>query len=277
MESLSKNRIARHVPGQIPDGNAPKSLKKIKRKFIVMSGKGGVGKTSVSVNLSIALANMGFAVGLMDVDIHGPDVPRMLGLEGMLSIGPDKKMVPMRYGDNLRVVSMESLIPDKDKAMIWRGPVKQAVIRQFVEDVNWGDLDFLIIDAPPGTGDEPLTVAKLIPDAQAVLVTTPQEVALADIRKSISFCRNVNMNIWGMVENMSGFTCPHCGKNVDIFGAGGGEKTAKSYGIRFLGRIAFDPDMVNCGDQGVAFQHLHAQSPVTGTFIRIAERMIPKN
>jgi Mrp family chromosome partitioning ATPase len=264
------------MPDQKPDDLAPKALKKISRKFIVMSGKGGVGKTSVSVNLAIALANMGYKVGLLDVDIHGPDVPQMLGLSGILSVDLDKKIVPMRYGDNLKVVSMEFLTHNKDEAIIWRGPVKHSVIKQFIGEVSWGVLDFLIIDSPPGTGDEPLTVAKLIPDAQAIIVTTPQEVALADIRKSISFCQNVNMVIWGIIENMSGFICPHCRKNVDIFGTGGGEKTAKTYGLRFLGRIAFDPDMVKCGDQGLSFQHLHAQSPITDAFIRIAERMIPK-
>lgn len=277
MKHASTSRIASHMPDQKSDGLAQNVLKKISRKFIVMSGKGGVGKTSVSVNLAIALANMGYTVGLMDADIHGPDVPRMLGLDGMLSANLDKKMVPMRYGDNLKVVSMEFLMPNKDEAIIWRGPVKHTVIRQFIGEVSWGVLDFLVIDSPPGTGDEPLTVAKLIPDAQAIIVTTPQEVALADIRKSISFCRNVNMGIWGIIENMSGFICPCCGKNVDIFGTGGGEKTAKAYGIRFLGRIPFDLDMVRCGDQGVSFQHLHAQSPITDAFVRIAERMIPKN
>ncbi|MDQ1268920.1 MAG: ATP-binding protein involved in chromosome partitioning [Thermodesulfobacteriota bacterium] len=277
MKHSSRSGIASHMPNQKPDGLAPDALKKISRKFIVMSGKGGVGKTSVSVNLAIALANMGYKVGLLDVDIHGPDVPQMLGISGILSVDLDKKMVPMRYGDNLKVVSMEFLTHNKDEAIIWRGPVKHTVIRQFIGEVSWGVLDFLIIDSPPGTGDEPLTVAKLIPDAQAIIVTTPQEVALADIRKSISFCQNVNMGILGIIENMSGFICPHCGKNVDIFGTGGGEKTAKTYGLRFLGRIPFDPDMVTCGDQGVSFQHLHAQSPITDAFIRIAEIMIPKN
>ncbi|WP_289020862.1 Mrp/NBP35 family ATP-binding protein [Desulfobacter postgatei] len=277
MKHSSKSGIATHMPDQKPDGLDPDALKKISRKFIVMSGKGGVGKTSVSVNLAIALANMGYKVGLLDVDIHGPDIPQMLGLSGILSVDLDKKMVPMRYGDNLKVVSMEILTQNKDDAIIWRGPVKHTVIRQFIGEVGWGVLDFLVIDSPPGTGDEPLTVAKLIPDAQAIIVTTPQEVALADIRKSISFCRKVHMGILGIIENMSGFICPHCGKNVDIFGTGGGEKTAKTYGLRFLGRIPFDPDMVTCGDQGVSFQHLHAQSPITDAFIRIAEKMIPKN
>ncbi|MCP3873392.1 MAG: Mrp/NBP35 family ATP-binding protein [Desulfobacteraceae bacterium] len=277
MKQSSGGGIANHMPESNPDELAKESLGKIKQKFIVMSGKGGVGKTSVSVNLAIALANKGYAVGLMDVDIHGPDIPRMLGLNGMLSAGSDKKMMPMHYEDNLKVVSMESLMQDKDQAIIWRGPVKHTAIRQFIGEVSWGDLDFLIIDCPPGTGDEPLTVAQLIPDAQAIVVTTPQEVALADIRKSISFCKNVNMRIFGIIENMSGFACPHCGKAVDIFGTGGGEKTAKTYGIKFLGRIPFDPDMVKCGDKGVAFQDKYKESPITDAFISVAESMKPKN
>ena len=164
-------------------------------------------------------------------------------------------------------------MPNRDEAVIWRGPVKHSAIRQFIGDVNWGNLDFLLIDSPPGTGDEPLTVAQLIPEAKAVIVTTPQEVALADIRKSISFCKNVRMEIFGIIENMSGFTCPHCGKAVDLFGTGGGEKTAQNYGIPFLGRIAFDPEMVLCSDSGMAFQQKFSQSPITQAFEEIADKM----
>lgn len=275
MEKQSKNKIASQMPGPNPDELAKQSLKKIKQKFIVMSGKGGVGKTSVSVNLAIALADKGYQVGLLDVDIHGPDIPRMLGLTGMLSGDSEKKMTPMTYSDHLKVVSMESLMPDKDDAIIWRGPMKHNAIRQFIGEATWGDLDYLIIDSPPGTGDEPLTVAQLISDAMAVIVTTPQEVALADIRKSISFCKNMKMRIFGIIENMSGFTCPHCNKTVDIFGTGGGKKTALDYGINFLGKIPFDTEMVTCGDQGVAFQEKFKESAITESFKNIAEKMKP--
>jgi Mrp family chromosome partitioning ATPase len=209
-------------PEPSPDEQAKQSLTRIKNKIMVMSGKGGVGKSSVSVNLAIALAGKGFKVGLMDVDIHGPDIPRMLGLMGMMASNSNRKLEPMRFSDNLSAVSIESLMPDKDDAVIWRGPMKHGVIRQFIGEVEWGDLDYLIIDSPPGTGDEPLTVAQLIKDARAIIVTTPQEIALADVRKSINFCRTVKMEILGLVENMSGYTCPHCGKSVDIFGSGGG-------------------------------------------------------
>lgn len=255
------------------DVSVDRSLKKIKNKFIVLSGKGGVGKTSTSVNLSMALAAKGFNVGIMDVDLHGPDVPRMLGLTGMLDLNKNNKLNPMKYSDNLKVVSIESLIASKDDAIIWRGPLKYSAIRQFIGEVEWGDLDFLIIDSPPGTGDEPLTIAQTIKDAKAVIVTTPQEVSLADVRKSISFCRTVNMEIYGLIENMSGFTCPHCNKMVDLFGAGGGEKTARAAGIPFLGSIPFDPNFVACGDNGISFQEKYADSQVTRAFAEIAGKM----
>lgn len=255
------------------DAGVDSSLKKIKNKYIVLSGKGGVGKTSTSVNLSMALANKGFNVGIMDVDLHGPDVPRMLGLKGMLDLSKNNKLNPMRYSENLKVVSIESLIANKDDAIIWRGPLKYSAIRQFIGEVEWGELDFLIIDSPPGTGDEPLTIAQTIHDAKAIIVTTPQEVSLADVRKSISFCRTVKMDILGLIENMSGFACPHCNKMVDLFGSGGGEKTAGSAGIPFLGRIPFDPNVVSCGDNGISFQNKYADAQVTRAFIELAEKI----
>ena len=255
------------------DASVDRTLKKIKNKFVVLSGKGGVGKTSTSVNLGIALAEKGFNVGIMDVDLHGPDVPRMLGLKGMLGMSKNNKLDPMRYSDNLKVVSIESLIASKDDAVIWRGPLKYSAIRQFIGEVEWGDLDFLIIDSPPGTGDEPLTVAQTISDARAIIVTTPQEVALADVRKSINFCRTLKMEIFGLIENMSGFTCPHCNKMVELFGTGGGEKTARETGIRFLGRIPFDPNFVSCGDNGISFQEKYEDSQVTKVFAELADKI----
>ncbi|MDJ0780637.1 MAG: Mrp/NBP35 family ATP-binding protein [Desulfosarcinaceae bacterium] len=249
------------------------SLAKIQQKFLVMSGKGGVGKTSTSVNLSIALSQMGHKVGLMDVDLHGPDIPRMLGLEGAPDLSTNQKLNPMPYSDNLSAVSIECLSPSKDDAIIWRGPVKYSAIQQFIGDVEWGDLDFLVIDAPPGTGDEPLTVAQTIDDAKAIIVTTPQEVSLADVRKSINFCRTVKLDVFGLVENMSGFACPHCGEAIDLFGNGGGQRTAEKMGIPFLGRIPFDPNMVHCGDTGQSFQSQYAQSPVTKAYTAIAAQM----
>jgi Mrp family chromosome partitioning ATPase len=197
----------------------------------------------------------------------------MLGLKGMLDLNKNNKLNPMKYSDHLKVVSIESLIASKDDAIIWRGPLKYSAIRQFIGEVEWGDLDFLIIDSPPGTGDEPLTIAQTIKDAKAVIVTTPQEVSLADVRKSISFCRTLKMDIYGLIENMSGFTCPHCNKMVDLFGSGGGEKTARTAGIPFLGRIPFDPNFVSCGDNGISFQEKYADSQVARAFAEIAERI----
>ncbi len=249
------------------------SLDKIKHKFIIMSGKGGVGKTSTSVNLAIALANKGYKVGLMDVDIHGPDIPRMLGLDAMPGVTPDRKMIPVKYSDNLGIISIESLSQVKDEAIIWRGPVKHSVIQQFVGDVAWGDLDFLLIDSPPGTGDEPLTVAQVVTGAKAIIVTTPQEVALADVRKSINFCKTVNLEPFGLIENMSGFTCPHCNKTVNLFGTGGGEKTAKQMELNFLGHVPFDVNMVECGDSGQSYQDKYPDSPVTKAYQAVADQM----
>ena len=256
------------------DAAVAQSLQKIKNKFMVMSGKGGVGKTSTSVNLALALADMGYQVGIMDVDLHGPDVPRMLGLTGMLDLSSSKKLNPMSYSANLKAVSIEALTVSKDDAIIWRGPLKYSAIRQFIGQVEWGELDYLIIDSPPGTGDEPLTVAQTIPDARAVIVTTPQEVSLADVRKSISFCRTVNMEIAGLIENMSDFTCPHCNQTLALFGSGGGERTAAAMGVRFLGKIPFDLKMVTCGDAGISFQAQYAQSPVAQAFAAIAKGLM---
>lgn len=276
MEKKSKGvQIAGQMPKQepTPEETATKALSNIRNKFLVMSGKGGVGKTSTSVNLATALARKGYKVGLLDVDLHGPDIPKMLGLEGTMEISQNRKLLPKQFSENLCAVSIESLLPDRDEAVIWRGPVKFNAIRQFIEEVEWGELDYLIVDAPPGTGDEPLTIAQLIKDAKAIIVTTPQEVALADVRKSISFCRRVKLEIFGLVENMSGFTCPHCGEAVDILGNGGGEKTAADAGILFLGKVPFDPRMVACSDSGVSFQDRHNDAEAANAFIKIAEKV----
>jgi len=255
------------------DAAVNESLQKIKNKFIVLSGKGGVGKTSTSVNLAIALSKKGFKVGIMDVDLHGPDVPRMLGLQGMLDLNDNRKLNPKSYSENLKAVSVESLTANKDDAIIWRGPIKYSAIKQFIGDVEWGELDFLIIDSPPGTGDEPLTIAQTISDARAIIITTPQEVSLADVRKSISFCKTVKMEIFGLIENMSGFECPHCGETINLYGSGGGEKTAQATGIKFLGRIPFDPNVVSCGDSGTSILDTDKDSMVAKAFDKVAGKM----
>lgn len=232
------------------DARARDQLKRIQHKLLVMSGKGGVGKSSIATYLAFGLARLGHRVGLLDVDLHGPSIPRMLGVGGLFEISEDKRMVPHAVNERLQVVSIECLLEDRDSAVIWRGPVKHGVIRQFISDVAWGDLDFLIIDSPPGTGDEPLSIVQTIPDAHAIIVTTPQEIALADVRKSINFCRHVRMPILGLVENMSGFVCPHCSQETPILGKGGGAKTSEAMSVTLLGSLPFDPRVAHAGDVG---------------------------
>lgn len=226
------------------------TLSKIKNKLFVMSGKGGVGKSSISANIAVGLADKGFKVGLMDVDLHGPSIAQIMGLSELLDINEERKLIPAQKGENLKVITMQCLMREADQAVIWRGPAKAGMIQQFVSQVEWGDLDFLIIDAPPGTGDEPLTVVQTIPEAKAVVVTTPQEVALADVRKSISFCQTVKLDVVGLVENMGPFTCPGCDTKIALFKSGGGEITATKMGIPFLGTLPYDPEVVEASDAG---------------------------
>jgi Mrp family chromosome partitioning ATPase len=250
------------------------NLARIKHKIFVLSGKGGVGKSSVSANLAAVLSKKGYKTGLMDVDVHGPSIAQMLGMTELLDITPDQqRLVPKQVNENLKVVSVQALMQDKDQAIIWRGPAKAGMIQQFVGMVDWGDLDFLIIDAPPGTGDEPLTVVQTIPDALGVIVTTPQEVALADIRKSISFCKTVKLKTLGIVENMSGFSCPHCGESIDLFMNGGGERTAKQFGLPFLGSIPFDTGVVVSGDQGTPIMFQDKETPFTKAFSTVVDNI----
>ncbi len=250
------------------------SLSRIKHKIFVLSGKGGVGKSSVSANLAASLSKRGYKTGLMDVDVHGPSIAQMLGLTEILDISEDHLLVPKQVNGNLKVVSVQALMQDKDQAIIWRGPAKTGMIRQFVSSVEWGDLDFLIIDAPPGTGDEPLTVVQTIPEALGVIVTTPQEVALADIRKSISFCKTVRLKTLGIVENMAGFKCPHCHEPINLFSSGGGERTSKSQGLTFLGSIPFDTDVVASGDGGVPMMLQGKNTEFTRAFDKVVENII---
>jgi Mrp family chromosome partitioning ATPase len=251
------------------------NLSRIKNKIFVLSGKGGVGKSSVSANLATTLAKKGYKTGLMDVDVHGPSIAQMFNMTELLDIAPDsKQLLPKQVYENLTVVSVQALMQDKDQAVIWRGPAKTGIIKQFVGSVAWGDLDYLVIDAPPGTGDEPLTVVQTIPDAKGIIVTTPQEVALADIRKSISFCKTVKMETLGVLENMAGYTCPHCNKHIDLFKSGGGEKTAKAQGLNFLGSIPFDTRVVESGDDGVPVMVYEADGPFKLAFEKVVDNII---
>jgi Mrp family chromosome partitioning ATPase/predicted Fe-Mo cluster-binding NifX family protein len=238
-----------------------RTLAQIRHKILVMSGKGGVGKSSVAVALALGLARAGHKVGMMDVDIHGPNVLRMLGLKEPFDLASAQFLMPPEIFHNLKVISIEAVMRDREIAVIWRGPLKHQLIRQFLTEVQWGFLDYLIIDAPPGTGDEPMSVAQTIPEAKAVIITTPQEISLADVRKSINFCQKINLDILGLVENMSGYHCPHCGKDLPLFRQGGGEKTAQAFNIPFLGSLPFDPQVVEAADQGQLVELTEENSP----------------
>jgi ATP-binding protein involved in chromosome partitioning len=230
--------------------------------ILVLSGKGGVGKSTVAVNLASALAGHGKQVGLLDLDFHGPNIPKMLGIEDQRPASLGKTIEPVHVTGNLSVMSMAFLLPDTSSPVVWRGPVKMIAIRQFLSEVNWGALDYLVVDLPPGTGDEALTIAQLAPNVRgAVIVTTPQDVAVMDATKAVKFIEKLEIPVLGIIENMSGLVCPHCGGKVDVFGEGGGKKAAQELGVPFLGAIPLDPELVRAGDSGRPFILRHADSP----------------
>jgi ATP-binding protein involved in chromosome partitioning len=251
------------------------NLSRIKHTIIVLSGKGGVGKTTVSINLAYGLALKGNNVGILDIDLHGPNIAKMLGVEGeQLTSGPEG-LEPFPVLPNLKAISIALLIEDRDSPIIWRGPMKMGAIKQFLSDVNWGELDYLIIDSPPGTGDEPLSACQLIPNASgAVIVTTPQDVAVLDARKTISFARQLHLPVIGVIENMSGFLCPHCGNVTNLFGTGGGERAAADFKVPFLGRIPLEPEMVLHGDAGTPFIHHKKETDSANAMNGIVEKVI---
>lgn len=250
-------------------------MKRIRNKLLILSGKGGVGKSTVAVNLAWALSKEGMKVGLLDVDIHGPNVPKMLALEGMHLTGSEKNIEPISGGENLKVVSISFLLNSSEAPVIWRGPLKMTVIRQFLSDVNWGELDYLIIDAPPGTGDEPLSVCQLIRDITgAIIVTTPQELSLFDVKKSINFAKELNVPLIGIVENMSDFVCPYCKKRIEIFKSRGGERLARNFNIPFLGSIPIDPEIVNASDSGKPFLSINSEAESRGRFEKIVKEVL---
>ena len=254
-------------------------MSKIRHKIVILSGKGGVGKSTVAANLALGLQLEGLKVGLLDVDFHGPSIPTMLGVKGQNCYGQDDQILPLETA-GLKVMSIDFFLDDTNSAVIWRGPMKYGTIKQMLEDVAWGELDFLIIDCPPGTGDEPLGVIQMLQEVSkdelsALLVTTPQEVSAADVRKSISFCRQLQLPVVGVVENMSGFVCPHCGEVTYIFKQGGGEKMAKDAGIPFLGRLPLDPAVGDASDAGKTFLRTAPQnSPVVKNFQAVVDAVL---
>jgi len=277
-------------------------LCRIRHKLLVLSGKGGVGKSTVAANLAVSFATQGFRTGLLDIDLHGPSIPKLLQLEGrtldlhqsamepvtvelpsLSGRGKGEGQAPVPIPEShphptlslegrgvLKVISIGFLLRNADDAVIWRGPLKMGVIKQFLRDVEWGELDYLVVDSPPGTGDEPLSICQLMPEADgAVVVTTPQDVSVTDVRKCITFCRQVKMPVLGVVENMSGFACPHCGKTTDLFKSGGGERMATEMAVPFLGRIPIDPAVVESGDAGRPVVSHYADSPSAVAFAQV--------
>lgn len=227
------------------------TLASIGKKFVILSGKGGVGKSTVAVGIAAGLTKAGRKTGLLDTDLHGPSVPKMLGLETFITSGDETHLTPATLFDGrLKIMSVQFLLRNLNDSVIWRGPLKHSVIAQFVGHTEWGELDYLIIDSPPGTGDEPLSVVQTAHPDAAIIVTTPQEVATFDVRKSIDFCSKLSLPVSGIIENMSGFVCSHCGEKTDIFGSGGGKRMAEELGIPFLGAIPITPGVVRESDAG---------------------------
>jgi len=250
-------------------------LRQIRRKILVLSGKGGVGKSTVAANLAVSLAREGNRVGLLDIDVHGPSIPKMLGLESRQISQSEDGMLPVQAGENLAVMSIGFMLPGRGDPVIWRGPAKYGVIRQFLMDVAWGPLDYLVVDAPPGTGDEPLTMAQLVgSDAGAVIVTTPQDVAIADVRRCVSFCNKLSLPVVGIVENMSSFICPSCGDKANLFGSGGGRALAEEMNVPFLGEIPLDPEILISGDTGRPFAEECAGMPGAVAFASVVSRIL---
>ena len=249
-------------------------LARIHNRVLVFSGKGGVGKSTVAANLALSLSLRGEKVGALDVDIHGPNLAKMLGVdEKKMDVSSDA-ITPVQVNENLKLVSMSFLLSSPDLPVIWRGPMKMKIIQQFLGDVEWGDLDWLIIDSPPGTGDEPLSVAQFIPATGAIIVTTPQEVSVLDSRKAVIFAMKLNLKILGIIENMSGLDCPYCGRRIDLFKTGGGEAAALELAVPFLGRIPIDPRIVISGDEGKPFADVLTASEASRAFQEIVDRIM---
>ncbi len=250
-------------------------MSRVKHKLLVLSGKGGVGKSTVAVNLALGLVLSGFRVGLVDIDIHGPSIPTMLGLQNEKPLSEGGTIVPVSMGENFKVMSIGFFLRSDRDAVIWRGPLKFSAIRQFLKDVEWGDLDYLIVDSPPGTGDEPLSICQLLPGIDgAVVVTTPQDVSVVDVRRCITFCKELKVPVLGIIENMAGLECPHCGEHIDVFKAGGGGKLSREAGVPLLGSIPIDPRIVHASDSGASFMQRHADSPAAKVFGAVVDKIL---
>ena len=279
-ENMKRENQQKHekmAQGKKLDNQLKDNMSKIKHKILVLSNKGGVGKSSVAVNLACSLSEKDYKVGILDADLHGPSVAKMLGFEGKRIQGSPEGILPMSVSPNLVAVSMASLIETSDAPLIWRGPLKMMALKQFLGEVQWGNLDYLIIDSPPGTGDEPLSICQLIPELEGgIIVTTPQSVALLDSRKCVNFLKNLKIPILGIIENMSGLKCPHCGKNIDLFKSGGGKEAAQEFNLPFLGKIPIDLNIVISADEGKPYICQYKDTETAQIFNRIVKVIIKK-
>jgi Mrp family chromosome partitioning ATPase len=275
-----ENNEEQNVPDEklrafVEDTALQDRMSQIKHKIMVLSGKGGVGKSTVAVNIAVALGLEGKKVGILDADFHGPSIPTLLHLNGKSLKAGGNGIEPIDFVEGVKVMSIGFFMAEQDKAVIWRGPMKISVIKQLLAEVNWGELDYLIIDFPPGTGDEPLSVAQLIPDADgAIIVTTPQDLSLIDVRKSIDFCKQLKLPILGVIENMSGLVCPHCSQVIDVFKRGGGEKMAGEMEVPFLGRIPIEPLIVEACDNGKPFVYHYGKTPAAMAFAKAIQPIL---
>lgn len=252
-----------------------KRMSHVKHKIVVMSGKGGVGKSTVAANLAVALARMGRQVGLMDADFHGPSIPKILGVQGLQPQVSPTGIYPITAEAGVRVISIDFFLPTSDSPVIWRGPLKMSAIRQFLSDVEWGKLDYLFVDLPPGTGDEPLSVMQLIPGIDGVvIVTAPSDLSQYVVKKAVSMARRMNVKVLGIVENMSGFVCPNCGARYDLLGSGGGERISNEMDVPFLGKIPIDPSVSEDTDEGTPLILRHPDSAAAKAFMGIVEKII---
>ncbi|RLC47663.1 MAG: ATP-binding protein [Candidatus Cloacimonadota bacterium] len=273
-EKERKERIEREREVNLKD-----NISRIKYKIVILSGKGGVGKSTVAVNLAYGLGLRGKKVGILDIDIHGPSLAKMLGIEGkvmQIAVGR-KRPAPIKVVENIYALTIASMLKNPDQPIIWRGPLKMHAIKQFLSDIEWPPLDYLIIDCPPGTGDEPLSIIQLLKKVDgAIIVSTPQDVAFLDARKTINFAKALDTPILGIIENMSGFKCPYCGKDIDLFKKGGAKKAAIDLKVDILGEIPIDTNIVNTSDNGRPFIYDFNKLPAAKSMEKIVDKVLEK-